>query len=72
MTATFSENRWLYYHLGLGVCTVILLALLCVIRTRRVRKGIPGLSAAYWVLALLTLLVITLAGHLGGVIAGVA
>jgi uncharacterized membrane protein len=59
-------------HLGLGVSSTLLIWILTWWRKRQERTAdYRSLSIGYWALSLLTVLVIALTGHLGGILSGV-
>jgi uncharacterized membrane protein len=66
-----SNDRWLLFHLVLGIVTSILLWIVWGVRAKSARDGTNPVSALYLVLGFVTLLVISVTGHLGGVISGV-
>jgi uncharacterized membrane protein len=57
-------------HLGFGASAALLICLLAWWRRRHEQEG-TKLSLGYWALGLLTVLVIALTGHLGGILSGV-
>jgi uncharacterized membrane protein len=57
-------------HMVCAVTSALLIFLLCWMRSRlRTKRSAP--SIAYWVVTVITLLAITLTGHLGGILSGV-
>jgi len=66
--ATLKGN--LQLHLICALTSASLIFVLCWMRSRLRRRG-RSLSTAYWALTLIALLVITLTGHLGGILSGV-
>ena len=66
--ATIKGN--LRLHMICAVTSALLIFLLSWIRSRARNKG-SSLSIGYWALTLVALVVITLTGHLGGILSGV-
>jgi uncharacterized membrane protein len=66
--ATIKGN--LRLHMICAVTTALLIFLLSWMRSRVRSKG-SSLSIGYWALTLVALVVITLTGHLGGILSGV-
>src|SRR5438876_11076228 len=66
--ATLKGN--LLLHMICALTSASLIFFLCWIRSR-IRSTGNSLSIAYWALTLAALLVITLTGHLGGILSGV-
>src|SRR5438876_5064656 len=66
--ATLKGN--LRLHMICALTSALLIFFLCWIRSRLRSTG-NSLSIAYWALTLAALLVITLTGHLGGILSGV-
>lgn len=64
-------DRWLLFHLILGVVTTVLMCLLWVIRARQSTTSVRPLSRLYVIASLITLAVISLTGHLGGIVSGI-
>lgn len=65
------EDKILMFHLILAVTTTVLICLLWLIRARQSNDPTHRLNRLYIILAVITLLVITLTGHLGGILTGV-
>ncbi len=66
-----SGDRWLLFHLVLGIMTTVLMCALWAIRVRTAEQSDRPLSRLYIILAVLTLAVISLTGHFGGIVSGV-
>lgn len=66
-----SGDRWLMFHLILGITTSILMCALWAIRARMPKTDDRPFSRVYILMAVITLAVITLTGHMGGIISGV-
>ena len=66
-----TSDRWLLSHLILGVVTTVLMCLLWLIRARYPKDSPQPVGALYVALGIVTLAVIGLTGHLGGVVTGV-
>ena len=66
--ATIKGN--LRLHMICAVTSALLIFLLSWMRSRLRSKG-SSLSIGYWALTLVALVVITLTGHLGGILSGV-
>src|SRR5437660_5521786 len=66
--ATLKGN--LRLHMICAVTSALLIFFLCWMRSRLRAKGIPP-RVAYFAVTLLALMVITLTGHLGGILSGV-
>jgi uncharacterized membrane protein len=66
--ATIKGN--LRLHMICAVTSALLILLLSWMRSRARNKG-SSLSIGYWALTLVALVVITLTGHLGGILSGV-
>jgi len=64
-------DRWLLIHLVLGIVTSLLLWVMWVVRARTVADEKRPVSPLYLFLGAVTLLAITVTGHLGGVVSGV-
>jgi uncharacterized membrane protein len=58
-------------HLSLGASSAMLIWLLAWWRTPIEQPGDNNLSLGYWTLAFITVLVVALTGHLGGILSGV-
>jgi uncharacterized membrane protein len=58
-------------HLSLGASSAVLIWLLAWWRSRQERTGHSNLAVGYWALAFITVLVVALTGHLGGILSGV-
>lgn len=66
-----SADKWLLFHLVLGVTTTVLMCTLWAIRVRMPTTDARPLSRLYIILGVLTMAVIALTGHFGGIISGV-
>ncbi len=66
-----TSDKWLLLHLVLGVVSTLLICALLAIRLRTVRDVDQPLSRLYIVLGVATFAVISLAGHIGGVVSGI-
>ena len=66
-----TSDRWLLSHLVLGVVTTILMCLLWGIRSRQPKDSPRPVSTLYVALGVVTLGVIGLTGHIGGIVTGV-
>jgi uncharacterized membrane protein len=64
-------DRWLLFHLVLGIVTTILMCLMWAIRARRPADSAKPLSTAYILIGVMTLAIIALTGHFGGIVSGV-
>ena len=58
-------------HLGLGTSAAILIWTLAWWRARQNRADNSSLTAGYWALVFIAVLVVALTGHLGGILSGV-
>ena len=58
-------------HLGLGTSFFALVWILALWRHRREHEGNDRLGPGYWALAFVTVLIVALTGHLGGILSGV-
>jgi uncharacterized membrane protein len=66
-----TSDRWLMFHLILGVVTTVLLCVLWAIRVKHPADPGRPISNLYIVLGILTVAVISLTGHLGGIVSGI-
>ena len=64
-------DRWLLFHLVLGILTTILMLALWAIRARHPIYAARPLSRLYIIVAMLTFAVVTVTGHIGGIVSGV-
>jgi hypothetical protein len=66
-----TSDRWLFFHLVLGVITTLLMLALWAIRAKQPINADQPLSRAYIILGALTLCVISVTGHFGGIVSGI-
>ncbi len=66
-----SDSRNLLLHLVLGITTAVLLIALWAIRRPLEARSEQYLPSVYWILAVIVLVVISLEGHIGGILSGV-